>query len=291
MVAGTLTCLPLGRPLSAAAVAVISAVAVAGALDAWPASAPPTVTVELGAGGTGTSEPGLVGLAPRLVPLSGTEWRDRGDARCLAFLSSWVEHPGWTLRLERGYSTCTGDTVIDGLSIDGAGRVSWLDGEGRARATVLPEREWAELVAAAEDDCLQARVDGEGRPAPDWVAVSWTGARPPDLRVRNSPAFDRLDRVLERVADHYHEQRLIARGRYALSTTLRGDDAILLGGRPLQLTVHDDGRLVIRRAGHLRVVRLERDLQVAALDWFERDRADVWQMPRALMSAIVSAQR
>lgn len=271
MVVATRLGLPLARTLSLATVAGLAAVAVTGALDAWPAPRPPTVRVE---------EP------PALVPLSGTEWRERGDRRCLAFLSSWVEHPGWTLRLDRGYTTCTGDTVIDGLTIDGAGRVAWLDGDGRPRQTVLPEREWGEFLAAVGDDCLPPVSDGEGRATPDWVAVSWTGARPPDLRVRNSPAFERLDRVLARVAASYQDQRLAARGRFALTTVIRADDAVLLGGRALQLTLHDDGRLLVRRAGQPHVVRLDRDLEVAALDWLERDGADPWRLPRRLAHEI-----
>jgi hypothetical protein len=269
-----------GRAVVGAAVAAALVVAAAFVVRAWPAPRPLIMTIEA--------------ERPTYVPLSGYQWRDRGDEQCLAFLAEWVEHPGWTLRLDRGVSGCTGEYRRDGVSIDGAGRVSWIDEDGRARATVLPEREFAELLAAAHDSCVEPV--GEDRVVADamvsaWIDVSWAGGEDGDLRLHASPAFARLDAVIERVGEDYRDHRLAARGRFNVETTLAADAWPLVHARPLRISLDDEGQVSVRSGGRRVRLTLEPADLVAALDWIELDGADGFKMPRSLYSRLCGAVR
>lgn len=213
--------------------------------------------------------PRVVEAPPELVPLSGDAWRDLGEARCLAFLASWLERPGWTLRLRRGTAGCTADVVHDGLAIDAAGRASWIDGRGRERSIVLPERALAELVAAAAESCDRPPEAPFGYTS-HWLDVSWSGRGAPDVHVGESPALDRLYRLLDDVEAEYRARRLASRRTTELRAVIPAGAAPMYHPRALLLTVTGE-RVAIRDRRRLVQVRLDEPTALAAVDWIELD--------------------
>ncbi len=265
---------PLGRALIAAVMATASAAGAAIAVGPR-AHRPVTVTIE----------PATV---PTYLPLSGSGWRDRGQAACLAFLAEWARHPGWTLGLRRGDSTCVGDSAGDSLVIAGDGTATWRDDRGHGGAVALPEPELTELLAAAGDACVRPVVDDAAGPLDSgWIDVAWTGAGATDIRVRGSAARDRLRSVLDRVGASYRDHRLAERGRFVVEAVVPAGAGLIYIPRDVRLTVDDTGRVVARVRGRRAIaVRFDPAELVAILDWIERADARPYEAPMAVMHVL-----
>lgn len=263
---------PLGRALVAAVMATAIAAGVAIAVGPR-AHGPVTVTIETAPAPTS------------YLPLSGSAWRDRDEATCLAFLAEWARHPGWTLGLRRGDSTCVGDVAGDSLVIAGDGTATWRDERGHGGAVALPERELAELLAAAGDACVRPVDDDDDaeRYTSGWIDVSWTGAGSADIRVHGSAALDRLRSVLDRVGASYGDHRLAARGRFVVEAVMPAGAGPVYIPRDVRLTADDTGRVVARVRGRRPiVVTLTPAELVATLDWIERAGASPFEVPMAV---------
>ncbi len=262
------------RALVMAARAASLALALGVLVEAWPAPVPLRAPIAV--------EPPEV---TTYLPFRGYGWRDLGEERCLAFLTEWAQRPGWTLRLEHGTTGCLGDYIVAGLAVTPDGRAAWIDEGGRERSTVLREREFAELLAAALDSCSPAPSDDdgrEGRMASHLLRVSWTGRTTPDLRLWEGPVVDRLAAVIERVGDGYRDARLRDRGPFSIGTRVQAESSPWFWPRSVALTIDDTGQLVVRSGSRRGRSALDHAELVSALDWIELDGAELLRMPHWL---------
>ncbi len=273
------------RALVLAASVALLAAAIGLTVEAWPAPVPLRVAV--------TVEPLEQAELTTYVPFRGGGWQDRGEDRCLAFLSEWAERPGWTLRLDHTLDHGPEDFFVEGVTLTPDGRATWITQHGfgrrgRTHAVMLHERDLAELMEAADDSCVPEPPQDDTMPS---VHVAWLGQDWPDLRISRSPGFVRLFQWVEQVGDRYRASRLHRRGPFSITTRVASSASPWYPRRAVALTIDDAGQLLVRSGQRRGRSVLDRASLVAALDWIELDEAAPASMPRPLRTKVSSILR